>query len=146
VTQRHGGINYAWDWDDVRFLCLDMYPDATTLRWLTGELQKIGQRRPLVLFFHYSLEGRYSDFWEQDEKDAFGRAILGYNVVAIFHGHEHWMGHYVWRGREVFRPAAPRHPHHFFLAVRIGPRDLSVAAWDFDNRRWKDAWVVAIKR
>lgn len=146
VAQRHGAINYAWDWEEVRFLCLDMYPDAATLGWLAGELKRAGQRRPLVLFFHYSLEGHYSDFWGQDEKDAFGRAIEGYNVLAIFHGHEHWMGHYVWRGRQVFRPGAPRHGHHFFLAVRVGARDLSVAAWDWDNRSWKDAWVVPIRR
>ena len=146
AAERHGAINYALDWEDVRLLCLDMYPDATTLRWLQAQLKQAGRTRPLVLFFHYSLEGNYSDFWEQSEKDDFAQAILGYNVLAIFHGHEHWMGHYVWRGKPVFRPGAPRHPHHYFLAVRMGPREMSVAAWDFDNRRWADAWMVPIRR
>jgi hypothetical protein len=146
AAERHGAINYALDWEDVRFLCLDMYPDATTLRWLQAQLKKAGRTRPLVLFFHYSLEGNYSDFWEQQEKDAFAQAIEGYNVLAIFHGHEHWMGHYLWRGKPVFRPGAPRHAHHFFLAVRVDARTLNVAAWDYDNRRWADAWVVPIKR
>jgi len=146
VAQRHGGINYTWDWDELRFLCLDMYPDATTLEWLLGELKRAGQRRPLILYFHYSLEGPYSDFWEQQEKEQFARAIEGYNVLAIFHGHEHRMGHYVWRGREVFRPGAPRHFSHFFLVVRVGARELSVAAWDFDSKSWRDSWVVPIRR
>jgi calcineurin-like phosphoesterase family protein len=146
ATERHGAINYSFDWEGVRFLCLDMYPDAATLRWLRGELGKRGKSRPLVLFFHYSLEGNYSDFWEHSEKDAFAQAIDGYNVLAIFHGHEHWMGHYVWRGKPVFRPGAPRHAHHFFLAVRVGARELGVAAWDYDSRRWADAWIVPIRR
>jgi hypothetical protein len=146
VAERHGAINYTWDWDELRFLCLDMYPDATTLSWLNAELKRAGPRRPLILFFHYSLDGPYSDFWEQQEKEAFAQATSGYNVLAIFHGHEHWMGHYVWRGREVFRPGAPRHAHHFFLAVRVGARDLSVAAWDFDSKTWRDSWVVPIRR
>ena len=99
-----------------------------------------------MLFFHYSLDGPYSDFWADEDKNAFSAAISGYNVLAIFHGHEHRLGHYVWRGHEVFRPGAPRHNSHFFLAVRVTARELAVAAWDFDNRRWRDSWVVPIRR
>lgn len=146
MRQRHGGINYSFDWDDLRFLCLDMYPDAATLEWLRGELRRAGPKRPLIPFFHYSLDGPYSDFWADEEKQAFARTIEGYNVLALFHGHEHRMGHYVWRGHKVFRPGAPRHSSHFFLAVRVGPRELGVAAWDFDNRSWRDAWLVPIRR
>jgi hypothetical protein len=100
----------------------------------------------VILYFHYSLEGPYSDFWEQEDKDAFARTIEGYNVLAIFHGHEHRVGHYIWRGHPVFRPGAPRHSSHRFLAVRLGPRDLAVAAWDFDNRKWVESWVVPVRR
>lgn len=146
VTERHGGIDYTWDWDDLRFLCLDMYPDAKTVEWLKGQLQKAGPERPLILYFHYSLEGFYSSFWAEEEKEAFARAILGYNVLAVFHGHEHRVGHYEWRGHKVFRPGAPRHNSHFFLVVRATARELAVAAWDFDTRRWRDAWVVPIRR
>jgi hypothetical protein len=146
VRQRHGGINYALQWDDLRFLCLDMYPDATTLEWLRAELKRAGRSRPLILYFHYSLDGPYSDFWSDEEKETFARTISGYNVLALFHGHEHRMGHYVWRGNNVFRPGAPRHSSHFFLAVRVTARELAVAAWDFDTRSWRDSWVVPIRR
>jgi hypothetical protein len=146
ARRRHGGINYAWDWDDVRILCLDMYPDSRTRAFLARELDRRGPERPVILYFHYSLEGPYSDFWEQEDKDAFARTIEGYNVLAIFHGHEHRVGHYIWRGHPVFRPGAPRHSSHRFLAVRLGPRDLAVAAWDFDNRKWVESWVVPVRR
>ncbi len=146
VRRRHGGINYSFQWDDQSFLCLDMYPDARTLRWLRAELQRAGPRRPLILYFHYSLDGPYSDFWADDEKQAFAAAISGYNVLAIFHGHEHRMGHYLWRGTPVFRPGAPRHSSHFFLVVRVSARELAVAAWDFDNKAWRDSWLVPIRR
>ena len=136
ARQRHGGIDYAWDWDDVRLACLDMYPDARTLAWLARDLETRGRERPMILYFHYSLEGYYSDFWEQEEKDAFATAIGGHNVLAIFHGHEHRVGHYGWRGHPVFRPGAPRHSSHAFLVVRVGAREMAVAAWDFDRERW----------
>jgi len=146
AKERHGGIDYAWSWDGLRFLCLDMYPDAKTRAFLTAELQKLGPDRPVIVFFHYSLEGPYSDFWEQQDKEDFAQALQGYNVVAIFHGHEHRMGHYFWRGHPVFRPGAPRHSAHSFLAVRVGPTEMSVAAWDFDNRKWLAAWSVPVRR
>lgn len=146
LKRRHGGVNYSWDWDDLRVVCLDMYPDAATLRWLASELARLDGRRPLLLFFHYSLEGPYSDFWEDHEKEALARALEGRNVLAIFHGHEHRFGHYVWRGQRVFRPGSPRHSSHVFLVVRVGARAMDVAAWDFDSRRWRDSWTVPVRR
>jgi hypothetical protein len=58
VAQRHGGIDYAWDWADLRLVCLDMYPDARTIHWLARELRALGPGRPVIPFFHYSLGGR----------------------------------------------------------------------------------------
>ena len=146
AKQRHGGIDYAWEWDGLHFLCLDLYPDAKTRAWLDRELRRIGPTRPVILYFHYSLEGPYSDFWEQEEKAAFASAIEGQNVAAIFHGHEHRVGHYVWQGHPVFRPGAPRHSSHAFLVVRATATELGVAAWDFDNRKWLLSWTVPIRR
>lgn len=146
VVQRQGGIHYSFDWDDLHLVCLDMYPDARTLGFLTRDLARVGRQRPVILFFHYSLEGPYSDSWAPEEKAAFGRAIEGYNVLAIFHGHEHRLGHYSWQGRPVFRPGAPRHRSHHFLAVRVDSGQMAVAAWDFDDRKWDQAWVVPVRR
>jgi Calcineurin-like phosphoesterase len=143
---RHGGINYSWQWDGIRFACLDMYPDVATRAWLAGELQPLRPEHPLVLFFHVSLEGPYSDYWGAADKDAFAQAIEGRNVLAIFHGHEHRTGRYEWRGHQVFRPGSPRHSSHSFLAVRVGATTMSVAAWDFDQRRWLWWSTVPVRR
>jgi hypothetical protein len=143
---RHGAIHYSWDWSDLHLVCLDMYPDATTLAWLRRDLASLRPDHPLILFFHYSIQGHYSNGWEDEEKSAFARAIEGRNVLAIFHGHEHRMGHYVWSGHPVFRPGSPRHSSHSFLVVRVGPRELGVVARDFDNRSWLQSWSIPIRR
>jgi hypothetical protein len=123
-----------------------MYPDAPTVQWLGRDLAKLDPRRPIILYFHYSIQGNYSNSWQPTEKDAFGEAIEGRNILAIFHGHEHRVGHYVWREHPVFRPGAPRHSSHTFLAVRVGAREMSVAAWDYDNKAWQQWWTVPVRR
>ena len=143
---RHGGLDYAWSWGDVRMICLDMYPDAKTTDWLARELDRMGPNRPVIVFCQYSIEGYYSNGWNLDEKLAFARALKGHNVLAIFHGHEHRMGQYLWQGYPVFRPGSPRHSSHYFLVVRVRARDLTVVAWDFDKKRWTQSWSVPIKR
>ena len=144
--ERHGGINYSWDWEDVHFACLDMYPDAATLAWLREDLRKVHGDHPVVLFFHYPLQGRDYDFWGQKEKWAFADVIDGSNVVAIFHGHQHRDSHYEWGRYRVFRSGAPRHAYHTFLVVRVEGDRMTVAARDFDARRWLWSTVVPIRR
>jgi hypothetical protein len=41
VKRRHGAIHYSFDWDDLHFVCLDMYPDATTRRWMAEDLKRV---------------------------------------------------------------------------------------------------------
>jgi cytolysin (calcineurin-like family phosphatase) len=146
VVARHGGIDYSFDWDDLHVVCLDMYPDAATVAFLSRDLAGVGRARPVILYFHYSIEGYYSDNWEREEKLAFARAIQGYNVLAIFHGHEHRMGHYTWQGHPVFRPGSPRHRSHHFLVVRVEAQQMTVAARNFDDRKWDETWIVPIRR
>ncbi len=146
---RHGGVNYAWDWDDLRLLCLDMYPDAVTREWLVQELRKVGPDRPLILFFHYPVlpggQG-WSRAWPDEDKDAFSNALDGYNVIALFHGHMHAPGHYVWRDRPVFRPGAAKSRSRFFLVVRIDALQMWVATWNFEAGAWGETWSVPVRR
>jgi hypothetical protein len=146
VKRRHHGLVYSWDWGDVHFICLDMYPDADTRAWLTKDLAKAGRQRPLIVFFHYAIEGPYSDFWPAADKQALGQLLEGYNVLAVFHGHFHHAGHYQWCGREVFLPGSPRHSSHELLVVRLSAGQLAVGFWDFDSRVWRDAFVKPIAR
>jgi cytolysin (calcineurin-like family phosphatase) len=146
TRRRHGSLLYSWDWDDLHLVCLGLYPDAQGLAWLAKDLRAIGRERPLVVFFHYSIEGPYSESWTSEEKEAFAKAIEGYNVLAIFHGHYHRAGRYSWRGHDVFLPGSPRHGSHAFLAARIGADQLAIGFWDFDTRSWLESFVKTIRR
>jgi hypothetical protein len=149
VRERHGDVAYAWDWEGVHFASLGVYPNAERLAWLQQDLARVGTAQRVILFFHFSLEGPYSDDWTAAEKDAFAEAIEPYNIVAIFHGHYHRHGHYLWRGHDVFRPGSPRHAGHTFLAVRLRADQLAVGTWDFDAQRWLlpvEQFVKALSR
>lgn len=105
---------YSWDWGDVHFIQLhrfggDLHKGAVSaLPWLKADLlQRAGNGRPVVLFQHYgwdhfSLErwdgqGMVFDdagqgaahWWTPDERRALLDTLAGYNVLALFHGHEH---------------------------------------------------------
>jgi len=147
ICRRHGTLPYAWEWEGVRFICLGLYPGEEELGFLRKELKAAGKQQPLVLLFHYAIEGPYSTDWTEREKDAFGETIAGYNVIAIFHGHYHLAGNYVWRGFNVFRPGSPRHASHTFLAVRLTADRLTVCVWNWDQGKWVDGTMaVAVKR
>ncbi len=146
ARKRHGGrLIYAWDWGNLHLVCLDLYPDADGLAWLARDLRGVGPHVPVVIFFHYSIEGPYSDWWSEAEKVAFAGAIEGYNVLGIFHGHYHGSGHYVWRGHDVFLIGSPRHSMHRFLAVHVTDGRMTVAAWNWDARAWDWTHVKAVR-
>jgi hypothetical protein len=136
VRQRHGGLTYSWDWGDVHVVCLDVYPDPTNLRWLRRDLAAAGRDVPVVIYFHYSILGPFSDWWSNRDKDAFAAALERYNVIGIFHGHFHGSYAYKWKGFDVFNIGSPRHMWHRYLAVHVTDTTMTVAAWDWDNQRW----------
>jgi hypothetical protein len=144
VRQRHGALTYSWDWGDLHVVCLDVYPTAANLRWLRGDLAAAGRRVPVVIYFHYSILGPFSDWWSEAEKEAFAKAIEGYNVVGIFHGHFHGSYHYQWKGLDVFNIGSPKWIYHRFLAVHVTDSAFTVAAWDWDRGRWDWSVVKAI--
>ena len=136
VRQRHGGLRYSWDWGELHLVCLDVYPDAEGLRWLAVDLERAGRDRPVVLYFHYGLEGPFSDWWTEAEKTAFRATVQGYRILAVFHGHWHASGPYRWRGLRVINVGSPRHSDHTFGAVRYRAGRLDAAAWDWKRGRW----------
>ncbi len=136
VASRHKTLRYAWTWNGVRFINLDLYPNRGALKDLRQELRRAGPRTPVVIYFHFGIKGPYSHWWTAKEKARFGAAIKGYNVVAIFHGHYHRDGHYTWAGFDVYNVGSPRHWVFTFAAVRITRRHLDVAMWDYGRDRW----------
>jgi cytolysin (calcineurin-like family phosphatase) len=146
VKARHGDLIYSWDWDDVHFVCLDMHPDPKNLAWFARDVARAGRHRPLVIFFHYSIEGPYSTGWPPEYKEALARALDGLNVLGLFHGHYHHAGHYLWKGHEVFLPGSPRHRSHAFIVVRLTAHHMSVVYRDFDTRQWTEVVTKNIRR
>ena len=141
VRRRHGALTYAWDFEHVRMICLDLYPDRNACRFLARELAATGRDRPVVIYFHYPLAGPYSgtEWWTPSEKNRFAETIKGYNIIGMFHGHYHGTLHYTWCGLDVYNVGSPRHASWSFVAVRITDTTMTVAAWDWRNGRW--AWV-----
>ncbi len=91
VKKRHGGINYAFSKGNLRFICCGMYPKD--LKFLK---RKLRDNRPNIIFFHYNLQGQWSDWWTGKEKDAFYECIKDYDIRAICVGHSHWSGVRKW--------------------------------------------------
>lgn len=137
VSKRHGRLTYSWDWADVHLVCLDEYPGAADLPWLGRDLAAVGRHRPVVIYFHFPLAGPFSDWWRPDQKEAFARAIQGYNVVGIFHGHFHWSTRYRWKEWDVYNVGSPRHACHSFAVVRVTDTFMTVCSWNWDRRAWQ---------
>ncbi len=136
VKKRHGGLTYSWDWDDVHLVCLDEYPDKENLRWLRRDLAKAGRKLPIVIYFHFSISGPYSGSWSDREKEAFRKAIDGFNIIGIFHGHYHRSGRYRWEGYDVYNVGSPKHMWHSFAVVRITDTKMTVASWEWESGTW----------
>lgn len=105
--------HYSWDWDDVHFLQLNLFPgDLPTpggssgslkdpkyaLNFLMADLEYRLQLagnpdRPVVLMYHYD---NSSNWWTNAQRVAFWNAIRDYNVVAILTGHNHLNAQDLW--------------------------------------------------
>ncbi|MFT7564652.1 MAG: cytolysin (calcineurin-like family phosphatase), partial [Bacteroidia bacterium] len=154
VTRRHSGANasvsvedfdpasnsYSWDWGGVHLVQLHRFAGDTRhglpngLPWLRRNLERhASDGRPVILFQHYGFESdnsigsnrRSRSKWTPDEMNQFAAAIKGYNVMGLFHGHDHWSQlPYKWRGYDVFSPGAA----HFgqFAIVHINSETMDV--------------------
>ena len=96
------GLHYSWDWDDVHFVTLGIYPaDAQNpkirynkvwhdpqraLTFLRQDLAKnVGDsRRPVILMAHCGMD---TDWWHKEDWKAFYDVASAYNVVAYIYGH-----------------------------------------------------------
>ena len=91
-------INYYFEREGVFFICCGIYPDFDICLWLDELLLWIGQR-PVIIFFHYNIKGKYSEFWTDNEKQTFYDLIQKYNIKAIINGHIHKSSAYLWNNK-----------------------------------------------
>lgn len=144
VTARHGGRFYAWDWDDIHFVALGEAPDDEGLAFLERDLSRADMDVPLVLFFHRCLLGPWSEdnwFGDGTYRDRLAKLLEGRAVRAIFHGHHHASGHYLWHGFDVFKPGAVKNDAHTFVVAHLTDRESTFSYYDYDA----DTWSRAVK-
>jgi len=107
------GLHYSWDWDDVHFIQLNLYPgnepNSTpyspihdpeyALDFLIADLaENVGTTgRPVVIMHHFDPRDTW---WYDWAKTLYYNAIKNYNVICIIHGHT-GTGIYNWNGIDV---------------------------------------------
>ncbi len=136
IRRRHGGLSYVWSWHGVHFLNLGTHPKFNQRRLLRRRLRRIGKRAPIVIYFHYSIIGPYSHYWTDMARRAFRRAVEGYNVIAVFHGHFHHSLHYRWEGLDIYNVGSPMHSSPSFGVATVTANHLTVAEWNYQLKRW----------
>ncbi|MER8769108.1 metallophosphoesterase [Mesorhizobium sp. M0960] len=123
---------YSWDWGGLhlvqthRFAGDTGHGAANSLPWLKQDLATYaGDGRPVILFQHYgwdtfsierwdATERTFDDsgtgpphWWSEVDRQALLAVLKGYNVVGIFHGHQHATPMIYRRdGLDLFKPKA----------------------------------------
>ncbi len=123
---------YSWDWGGLHLVQLHRFPGDTRkgaiscLPWLKSDLASYaGDGRPVIVFQHYgwdtfSIEAWSPElkafdpmgsgparWWGADEREAALAALENYNVIGLFHGHEHNTPMiYRQGGIDLFKPKA----------------------------------------
>jgi len=141
------GYHYSWDWDDVHFVLLNIYPGtgtgdpnswrnpADSLPFLIDDLeQSIGSSgKAVVIFMHFAFdEGWGLKNWQTWEQDAFYDAIKDYNIIAMFGGHGHTFLSGKWRDIDYYEICAsqPVEEGKGFAVIRIKNNKLTVAVYN----------------
>jgi len=96
------GLHYSWDWDDVHFVQLNIYPadqqrkgvhyspiwhdPQGSLSFLKADLsEKVGRSgRPVVLMSHCGFD---TDWWTKEDWADLYQAAKAYNIVLYIYGH-----------------------------------------------------------
>lgn len=142
--------NYSWNWGSLhlvqgeRFFGDNSKDADDSLPWLRRDLaNQASDGRPVILFQHYgwdsfSIENwdperhRFDDaglgpsrWWSERQRDDLLQILAGYNVIGIFHGHQHPTPMiYQVDGYDVFKPKAAFLGG--FAIVRIGGNFMDV--------------------
>jgi hypothetical protein len=139
IVARHGAPHYAWTWDDVRMICLADGPDDSVLSWLDAELAGLDADASVVLYQHFPLGGAFSTgqwFGDGDYREKLAKTLERRRVRAIFHGHFHATGHYLWKGKDTYVAGSPKHSWRSFLVVNVSAERTIVGAYHYERNSW----------
>ncbi len=138
------GLHYSWDWGQLHFVQLNLYPGSVgeeylniwrrrisgdarypkhSLEFLIDDLRRnVGNSgRPVILFQHYGFDSWGEAFWTERERNAFLQAIQPYNIIAIFWGHSEVPQGFSWNGIKTWCAGTTNHDPDpgEFLVVKI---------------------------
>ncbi len=90
-------------------ISLGKYPNAEKLEWLKKIIQTLDIKIPILCFFHFNLEGTWSNWWSDEEKNNFYSVIKNNNIVALAVGHQHRSYIEEWKGIPVLSGAGDKY-------------------------------------
>lgn len=124
------GMHTAWQWQGIRLVNLGISVGTTTrpydpqdsIGFLKQELARVKDKsQPIILLHHFGFDKRHSLRWWSDAwRDAYYDAIKDYNVLGIFHGHDHETEIYRWKGLDIFDAPHIRDADNMDKPVRHG--------------------------
>ena len=127
-----GSDSYSWDWGGLHLIQTHRFAGDTNkgapsgLPWLKQDLaENAGDGRPVAIFQHYGWDSFSTErwdpaaktfdadgngaphWWSDEQRQAVLDVLSGYNVIGIFHGHQHEAAMiYRRHGLDLFKPKA----------------------------------------
>ena len=161
---------YSWDWGGLHLVQTHRFAGDTNKgavsgsAWLKSDLaDNAGDGRPVVLFQHYGWDPFSIERWDPDrgtfDDERQRRAALverrgprrrccehrGYNVVGIFHGHQHETPMIYSRdGLDIFKPKAAYMGG--FALVRVTDRFMDVVLGEAVDEDRRSAFTNAFSK
>ncbi len=154
------GLHYSWDMGGIHFVNLNLYPAnewdpdcdwckyfkesfreaQNSLEFLEKDLLKrVGASGiPVVIAFHIGYDDFGKLWWTDSDREKFWNVINGYNVAAIFHGHNHAVEKRNWKGIDVWAVGSPQHGDKTgsYLVVEAD-RNGEIVVFEREYGQWK---------
>ena len=158
VARSANGVHRSWEWEGIRFIDLNISVGTTTrpydpqdsLGFLQEELARLKDpRQPLILLQHFGFDKRHGlPWWPEAWRVKYYDTIKDYNVVGIFHGHDHQTDIFRWKDIDIYdaphvrnADATDKPISHGFFVVQIDGGQLVVAERTID-----DTWGLMARK
>jgi len=162
------GLHYSLNRGGVHFVVLGIYPGnewdpdcewchyfhesfreaQMSLEFLRHDLNHHLRKpdQPVILLFHYGWDDFSRLWWSEKERDSFFEAVKDKNIIGIFHGHDHIVDHYLWRGMNVWSAGSLQNEKGSgsFLGVKV--RNDSIFVSVFREGLWELLSAVPARR
>ncbi len=101
--------NYSFDLSGMHFIQTNTWAGDTILgegglEWLAKDLKEHGSKgEPIVLLMHYTFNPKSMRWINEQERKELAKVLKGYNIKAIFNGHDHHAKKMKWEGFDVYQ-------------------------------------------